>query len=55
VLKKYIRTIRDAGGIINTSIDIAAGLGIVKKINPGILEHNGGYVNPSFLCPILEN
>ena len=41
---KYIRAIRNAGGIINTAIVIAAGLGIVKKVNPGLLECNGGYV-----------
>jgi len=40
MLKRYIHT---AGGIINTLIVIAAGLQIVK-INPGILECNGGYV-----------
>ena len=34
ILKKYIYVI----------IVIAAGLGIVKKVNPGILECNGGYV-----------
>ena len=44
LIMKYIRAIRDAGGIINTSIVIAAGLGIVKKVNPGLLECNGGYV-----------
>ena len=38
---KYIRAVRDAGGIINTAIVIAAGLGIVKKVNP---ECNGSYV-----------
>ena len=43
-LAKYIHAIRDAGGIINTAIVIAAGLGIVKKVNPGILECIGGYV-----------
>jgi len=31
-------------GIINTLIVIATGLGILKKINPGLLECNGGYV-----------
>ena len=41
---KYINAIRDAGGIINTAIVIAAGLGIIRKINPGLLECNGGYV-----------
>ena len=44
ILKKYIYAIRDARGIVNTSIVIAAGLGIVKKINPRLLECNGGYV-----------
>ena len=44
ILKKYIFAIRDAGGINNTSIVIAAGLGIVKKVYSGILECNGGYV-----------
>ena len=43
-IMKYIRAIRDAGGIINTAIVIAAGLGILKKVNPGLLECNGGYV-----------
>jgi len=43
-LAKYIHAIHDAGVIINTAIVIAAGLGIVKKINPGLLECNGGYV-----------
>ena len=41
---KYICAIRDAGGIINTAIVIAAGLGIVKKVNPGLLECNRGYL-----------
>ena len=43
LIMKYIRAISDAGGIINTAIVIAAGLGIVKKINPDLLECNGGY------------
>ena len=44
LLMKYIHAIRDAGGIINTAIVIAAGLGIVKRIDPGLLECNGGHV-----------
>ena len=44
LLMKYIRAIRDAGGIINTVIVIAPGLGIVKRIDPGLLECNGGHV-----------
>ena len=43
-LAKYIHAIRDAGRIINTVIVIAAGLGIVKKVKPELLECNGGYV-----------
>ena len=44
LLMKYIHTIRDAGGIINTAIVIAAGLGIVKRMDPGSFECNGGFV-----------
>ena len=44
LITKYIRAICSAGGIINTAIVIAAGLGIIKKVNPGLLECNGGYV-----------
>jgi len=40
LLKKYIHAIHDAGWIINTANVIAAGLGIVKKVNPGLLECN---------------
>ena len=43
-LAKYIHAIQDAGGIINAAIVIAAGLGIVKKVKPELLECNGGYV-----------
>ena len=41
---KYIRAIRDASSIINTAIIIPAGLGIIKEVNPGMLECNGCYV-----------
>ena len=41
---KYIRAICDAGSIINTAIIIPAGLGIIKEVNPGLLECNGCYV-----------
>ena len=44
VIMKYISAIRDADGIINTAIVIAAGLGIVKRMDPRLLECNGGYV-----------
>ena len=44
LLMKYIYAIRDAGGIINTAIVIAAGLGIVKRMDPGSFKCNGGFV-----------
>ena len=34
----------DAGGIINTAIVTAATLGIIKKVNPGLLECNGSHI-----------
>ena len=40
-IMKCIHAIRDAGGIINTAIVIAAALGIMKKVNPKLLECNG--------------
>lgn len=42
LVMKYIHTICDAGEIISMTIIIVAGLGIVKKINPELLECNGG-------------
>jgi len=39
----YISAIRDAGGIINTAI-VVAGLGIVKRMDPKLLECNDGHV-----------
>ena len=33
----------NAGGVINTAVVIAAALGIMKKVNPGLLECNGGH------------
>ena len=44
IIMRYISAIRDAGGIINTAIVIAAGLGIVKRMDPKLLECNGGHV-----------
>ena len=41
---KCISAIRDSGGIINTSIVIAAGLGIVKRTDLRLLQCNGGRV-----------
>jgi len=41
---KYIRAVRDAGGVINTAIVIGATSGIAKQLKPELLECNGGYV-----------
>jgi len=41
---RYISAICDTGGIINTAITIAAGLGIVKRMDLKLLEYNGGHV-----------
>ncbi len=43
-LKAYIHALRDAGGVINSAIVIAAGTGIVQKKEPGSLECNGGSI-----------
>ena len=43
-LMSYIRVIREAGGIINTAIVIAAATGMVQKRDPTLLEYNGGHI-----------
>ena len=43
-IMKYVCAICDAGGIINTAIVIAAAIGIMKKVNPELLECNGGHI-----------
>ena len=43
-LRLYIWTIREAGGVVNTSIVIAAGTGIVQHREPMSLECNGGHI-----------
>lgn len=43
-IKKYIRAVRDAGGVINTAIVIGAASGIVRRMRPDLLECNGGHV-----------
>ena len=43
-LMEYIRAIRESGGVVNTAIVIAAGMGMVKRRDPSLLECNGGYV-----------
>ena len=41
---KYIRTVREAGGVVNTAIIVGVALGIVRHIKPAILECNGGHL-----------
>ena len=45
-LIEYIRAIRvrDKGGVINTAIVSAAGMGMVNRRDSSLLECNGGYV-----------
>ena len=43
-LMSYIRAIREAGGIINTAIVIAAATGMLQKRDPMSLECNGGHI-----------
>ena len=43
-LIEYIRAICESGGVVNTAIVIAAGMGMVKRRDPTLLECNGGYV-----------
>lgn len=44
---KYIRSLREAGGIVNCSIVIAAAKGILTLKNPGLMKEHG--------CPICLN
>jgi len=36
--------LREAGGVVNTSIAIAATLGIIRRHNSNLLAVNGGYI-----------
>ena len=41
---KYIRAVREAGGVVNIAIVIGAVSGIVRRMKPELLESNGGHV-----------
>ena len=41
-VKNYIKAVREAGGVINTSITIAATTAIVRKSDRSLLSENGG-------------
>ena len=40
----YIQSIRDAGGVINTFIVMAAGMGMLEHKDPSSLACNGGHI-----------
>ena len=44
-IKRYITTLRDAGGVVNTRIVIAAATGILQRKDPSILRCNGGHID----------
>ena len=44
-IQNYLKAIREAGGVINTSIAIAGSKGIIESSNPGLLIENGGSVS----------
>ena len=43
-IKCYIRAVRDAGGVINTAIVLAAATGILQRKDPTSLQCNGGHI-----------
>ena len=45
-IKCYIRALRDAGGLVNTAIVLAAATGISQRKDPTSLQSNGGYIIP---------
>ena len=44
-IKRYITTLRDAGGVVNTRIVLAAATGILQRKDPSILRCNGGHID----------
>ena len=44
-VQKYIRAVRAAGGVVTTSITIAAATTIVKQNDRSLLVENGGPIN----------
>ena len=43
-IKCYIRALRDAGGVVNTAIVLAAATGILQRKDPTSLQCNGGHI-----------
>ena len=44
-IKCFIRALRDAGGVVNTAIVLAAATGILQRKDPTSLHCNGGHNN----------
>ena len=44
-IQNYLKAIREAGGLINTSIAVTGSKGIIESSNPGLLIENGGSVS----------
>jgi hypothetical protein len=44
LLWEYVNKLRDAGGVVNTSLVLAAAEGLVKRHKPSLLAANGGPV-----------
>ena len=43
-VKLFIQGLRDAGGIVTTSITMAAATGIIRRLNQNLLSENGGQI-----------
>ena len=43
-VRVYLTSLRDVGGIVNTSIAIAAATGIIRRHNSNLLAVNGGHI-----------
>lgn len=43
-VRTYLTSLRDVGGVVNTSIAIAAATGIIRRHNSNLLAVNGGHI-----------
>ena len=43
-ISNYIKSLREAGGIVNCSIVVAAAKAILSHKNPGLLKEHGGLI-----------
>ena len=54
-IMKYIHAIHDVDAIINRAIVIAAALGIITNVNPGLLECSGGHIVLKKLSEVIAS